>query len=148
MRWSRVEEAFDSDIDLLSKHPNAAQLLPKEIPNAFAKRLALWHRLLRAAFPDVPLYLAKAEEGCTAATHLAEWRNNLVHGWVTAEHGLVKIVNIQRSGRTRTVTVYKSIQPSELTKVSEDIKKLEDEVLAFGINHFVLRTHLLKPSLP
>lgn len=145
MGWARVEEAFDTDIEFLCKNPNASRILPPEIPNAFAPRLRLWHRLVRAAYPDVPLYLTVAQEIRTAADLLATWRNNLNHGWVTIEKGRVKIVNIKRVGRIRTVEVYKDIDPAELPIVSKDIKRLEDEVLSFSLNHFWLKTHRLKP---
>jgi hypothetical protein len=144
MRWSRVEEALDSDIQKLSKHPDAT--LPEDMPVAFRKRIALWHRLVKTAFPTVPLYLAKAQEVHTSAMGLADWRNNLTHGWVTVEHGLVKIVISKWAGKLRTTRVYNDIQSAELTKVADDIKSLEQEIVAFGINYFWLKTHRLKPS--
>jgi hypothetical protein len=146
MRWSRVEEAFASDIEHLSKHPNAEPFLMKEIPRAFSKRLAFWYRLARTNFHDIPLYLEKAKEIRDSADHLAEWRNNLVHGWITIQNGLVTIVTMKRSGKARRAMVYEGIQTNELIQVSQDIKNLEDEILSFGLNHFWLRTHLVRPS--
>jgi hypothetical protein len=148
MRWSRVEEAFESDIDLLSKHPRAAKLLPTSIPNVFRRRLELWYRLVGAAFPDVSLYLTAATEIRDAAIQLATLRNSLTHGWVTVERGLIRIVDIKRSGRIRTMTVADDIEPSVLANFSNQIKRLEDEVLAFSLNHFWMKTHLVKPKHP
>jgi hypothetical protein len=149
MAWSRVEEALDGDIDYLAKRPNSARILPKSIPNAFGPRLDLWHRLVCASYPDLPLYLTAAKEIREAAEHLAEWRNNLTHGLVTVENGRLRIANIRRRGRVREVMVYRDIAPDELPAVSKDIERLEDEITAFVMNHFVLGTHCLEaPPAP
>ena len=75
MGWSRVENAFDSDIAWLVKNPKATAILPTDIPNAFKKRLVLWHQLVRAAYPDFPVLLKAAQEIRDVASLLAEWRN-------------------------------------------------------------------------
>lgn len=144
LQWTFVEQAFDTDIELLCKHPKAAQRLRGEIPNAFSKRLELWMKLLRAAFPAIPSYLARAENIRARASDLAEWRNNLVHGLVVVENDQVKIVNFRRVGRTRTAKVYAAIPRSRLLTLAQDMKLVADEVIAFGINHTILSARAAK----
>jgi hypothetical protein len=146
LRWTSVEQAFDTDIELLSKHPGVARLLPPEIPNAFGKKLKLWTRLLGAAFPDIPRYIGRAENIRARASDLADWRNNLVHGLVTVEGGEIKIINFKRVAHARTAKIYTGIQRNRLMTISQDMKHVADEVIAFGINHTLLRSHLATPE--
>jgi hypothetical protein len=54
-----------------------------KLPLMFKKRLTLWGRLVRAAFPHVPLYIQKCAEIQSSGRRLVDWRNLFAHGMVT-----------------------------------------------------------------
>jgi hypothetical protein len=145
--WTRVEQAFESDMQwLLKAVPKRLVPSETEMPRMFDRRLKLWRRFVHACYTTVPHYISAADEIYTAADLLADWRNNLTHGWLSVEQdGTLKIVNTKREGRHLVAKVFEGVKLDELDTALRDIKRLEQEIRTFTLNHALMKTHLPKP---
>jgi len=146
--WTRVEQAFEEDIQWLLKSV-PKKLIPLEMPRMFDRRLKLWRRFVRECYSAFPLYVSASDDICAAADLLADWRNNLTHGWITVEaDATLTIVNSKREGGHLVAKVFKGVKLDELDTALRNIKRLEQEIRTFTLNHAVMKTHALKPSPP
>ena len=140
--WADLEDAFDSDLDWLSKYPDVSALLPDERPISFKKRLDLWRKAARTALKDYPDFHARILEVSRKSKNLSEWRNALNHGHLKMKDGECILWTKKYVGHDLTRGEY-AFPTTALKQLAANIRNLTSEVHAFNVNR-LLGTHRLK----